>query len=88
MSCLFTVYVGPGAMGSGVAEIMGVLNGLNLDGVISLSSLFVKIIGTTFAVSGGLCIGKEGPLLHIGAILGVIVCYLPFDGVRVLQNDV
>ena len=67
---------------------MGILNGLNLEGVLTLKVLFVKIVGTTFAVSGGLCIGKEGPLLHIGAIVGIVMCYLPFDGVRILQNDV
>jgi len=88
VSSLLTVYVGPGAMGSGVAEIMGTLNGLNLPDVLTIRSLLVKIVGTTFAVSGGLCIGKEGPLLHIGAIMGIVMCYLPFDGVRPLQNDV
>jgi len=88
VSTLLTVYVSPAATGSGVAETMGILNGLNLDGVLTLKALLVKIVGTTFAVSGGLCIGKEGPLLHVGAIIGIVMCYLPFDGVRILQNDV
>lgn len=29
IACLLTIYVGPGANGSGVAEIMGLLNGIN-----------------------------------------------------------
>jgi H+/Cl- antiporter ClcA len=85
---LLTIYVGPGANGSGVAEVMGLLNGINYPDVIGLKTLFVKIVGTTLAVSGGLCIGKEGPLLHIGAIIGCIMCFLPFEGIRCLQNDV
>lgn len=85
---LMTLYVGPGANGSGVAEVMGLLNGINYPQVIGFRTLITKIIGTTLAVSGGLCIGKEGPLLHIGAIVGCITCWMPIKGLRCLQNDV
>ena len=85
---LLTLYVGPGANGSGVAEVMGLLNGINYPDVIGIKTLFVKVVGTTLAVSGGLCIGKEGPLLHIGAIIGCMMAFLPFEGIRCLQNDV
>ena len=40
------------------------------------------------AVVGGLTIGKEGPLAHIGANIGVFVPYLPFDSFAHLRNDV
>ena len=76
-TCL-TVYIGPCAMGSGVAEVMGMLNGVNYTDTISFKTLFVKCFGTLFAVVGGLCIGKEGPLVHIGANIGVVSCYTPF----------
>jgi H+/Cl- antiporter ClcA len=79
IACALTIYVGPAATGGGIAEIMGILNGINYKNVISMPTFLVKIFGTVFAVSGGLCIGKEGPLLHIGAIAGVLICYLPFD---------
>lgn len=72
------VFIAPAAMGSGVAEVMGMLNGINYDKAIDFRTLFVKIFGTLFAICGGLCIGKEGPLVHIGATIGVITCYLPF----------
>jgi chloride channel 7 len=78
IAALLTVYVGPAAMGSGVAEVMGLLNGVNYTDAISFKTLFVKCIGTLFAVCGGLCIGKEGPLVHIGANVGVICCFMPF----------
>lgn len=87
-ACLLTIYVGPGANGSGIAEIMGLLNGVNYPNAIGLRTLFVKCVGTVFAVSGGLTIGKEGPLAHIGANVGAMVCQLPIKGFFTLRNDV
>jgi len=78
LAVLLTVFVGPGASGSGVVEVMGLLNGVNYPDAIGFKTLFVKCVGLLFAITGGLCMGKEGPLVHIGAILGVVTCYLPF----------
>ena len=83
-----TIFYGPGANGSGVAEIMGMLNGVNYPNAIGVKTLFTKIVGTVFAVSGGLTIGKEGPLAHIGANVGALVCHLPIKGFYTLRNDV
>ena len=85
---LMTIYIGPGANGSGVAEIMGMLNGINYPLLIGFKTLFVKVFGTLLAVAGGLCIGKEGPLAHIGANVGAIVGHIPIRGFRCLRNDV
>jgi chloride channel 7 len=74
---ILTTYYGPGAAGSGVAELIGYLNGINYPGFIEFPTLFTKIFGVTFAVLGRLCVGKEGPLAHIGAICGVLVLYIP-----------
>ena len=81
------MYIAPAAMGSGVAEVMSMLNGINYEGTINLKTLFVKIFGVLFAICSDLCIGKEGPLVHIGANVGVISCYLPFKWSEYLQND-
>jgi len=78
-----TVAWGPGANGSGVAEIMGILNGVNYKGAIGIATLLVKILGVILAVVGNLCVGKEGPLAHIGAIIGVTICYLPFEKFKI-----
>ena len=86
-SCL-TVNFGPGAMGSGVAEVMGLLNGVNYTGAIGFKTLTTKVLGILFAVVGGLCIGKEGPLVHIGANIGVMCTYMPFPWTVYLHNDV
>ena len=74
IATLLTIYVGPGASGSGIPEIMALLNGINVPLAIGARTLFVKCVGTIFAVSAGLCIGKEGPLAHIGANVGALVC--------------
>ena len=87
VAALLTVYVGPGANGSGVAEIMGFLNGVNYPKVISKWTLFVKIVGVVLAVCGSLCVGKEGPLAHIGAVTSVLVIYMPINTFEMFQND-
>ena len=87
-AAIITVFIGPGAAGGGTAELMGYLNGINIPGLISLRTLFVKIVGLGLAVSSGLCIGKEGPLAHIGAILGHCIAYLPLPCLEYFRNDV
>lgn len=88
IACLLTIYIGPGANGSGIAEIMGMLNGINYPLAISFRTFAVKCLGTLFAVAGGLTIGKEGPLAHIGANIGAFVCHLPLPKWDCLRNDV
>ena len=82
-----TVYIGPGANGSGVAEIMGLLNGVNYPKVISIRTLIVKIVAVVLAVVGSLCVGKEGPLAHIGTVTTMLIIYMPLEGFKFFQND-
>jgi H+/Cl- antiporter ClcA len=85
-ACL-TVYVAPTAAGSGVAEAMGMLNGVLYPDYVSLKVLLVKLFGLGFAVSGGLCAGKEGPLVHMGSIVGIMTAYIPMDIFKYFRND-
>ena len=82
-----TLYVAPGALASGVAECMGMLNGVKYPNYISIPTLLVKFFGCIFAVSSGICGGKEGPLVHIGACLGEFIMYLPFTFLEYFRND-
>lgn len=82
-----TVFYGPGAYGSGVADIVATLNGVNLPGVLTFPTFLTKTLASTLAVIGGLCVGKEGPLAHIGANIGVAVAYLPLPYYQHLRND-
>jgi chloride channel 7 len=82
-----TTYWTPAATGSGVAELIGYLNGVNYPGWLDMKVLVTKMIGVVFAVCARLAVGKEGPLAHIGSIVGVIVLYLPGFGFEFLRND-
>lgn len=84
---VMTVYYGPYAAGSGVPEVMGMLNGVNGAGAVYVASLITKSVCTTFAVLGNLCVGKEGPLVHIGSICGLLCPYMPFEIFRCFHND-
>ena len=85
VSCILTTWWGTGAMGSGVAEIIGYVNGVNYPECISIKTAITKIVGVVLAVAGGLTVGKEGPLAHIGGNLGAATAYIP--GMAFLRND-
>lgn len=52
IACTITLKIAPGAAGSGIAEIMGYLNGVNVDKLIGIWVLIVKVFGVAFAISG------------------------------------
>jgi H+/Cl- antiporter ClcA len=85
-SCM-TVYWAPASTGSGVAEIIAYMNGVNYPGIFGFATFATKAIGVVLAVVGGLTIGKEGPLGHIGANVGCFIPYLPFKDFNYLRND-
>uniref|UniRef100_A0A671QKL9 Chloride channel protein n=1 Tax=Sinocyclocheilus anshuiensis TaxID=1608454 RepID=A0A671QKL9_9TELE len=60
----------PVAAGSGIPEIKSYLNGVKIPGIVRLRTFICKVTGVLFAVAGGLFVGKEGPMIHSGAILG------------------
>ena len=77
LACLVCLLVAPGGAGSGIPQIMAYLNGVRVhfdsndaDHFASFRLLAVKIVGTILSVSSFLAIGMEGPLIHIGAIVG------------------
>ena len=64
-----TITVGPGANGSGIAELIAYLNGVNYPKLISWNVLFIKSFCVIVGIAAVLCVGKEGPLAHIGACI-------------------
>ena len=87
LASVLTVYYGPGATGSGITELICYLNGVNYPKLMSFESLFTKIFGVIGAVVGNLCVGKEGPMAHIGACIGAGVAYFPLPNFEYLRND-
>ncbi|KAF5599846.1 CLC chloride channel [Fusarium pseudoanthophilum] len=61
------------AAGSGIPEIKTVLSGFCIPYLFDLKVLIVKAIGSIFAVATGMCLGKEGPFVHISACVGYLV---------------
>jgi hypothetical protein len=62
-------FVEPIAAGSGISEVKCYLNGIKMPHVVRLSTLITKAVGVVFSVSGGMIIGKEGPMIHSGAVV-------------------
>lgn len=61
------------AAGSGIPEIKTILSGFVIPHFLTLRVLVVKAVGATFAVATGMCLGKEGPFVHISTCVGYLV---------------
>jgi len=61
------------AAGSGIPEIKTILSGFVIPGFLDFKVLFVKAVGAVFAVATGMCLGKEGPFVHISTCVGYLV---------------
>lgn len=57
------------AAGSGIPQIKCYLNGVLVPHVVRMKTLLCKVIGVIFSVAGGLAVGKEGPMIHAGAVV-------------------
>ena len=82
-----TVCWAPGATGSGIAELIAYLNGVNYPNLFGKRTFVTKFFGVILAVVGGLIVGKEGPLAHMGANIGVFITYLPIPNFEFFRND-
>jgi len=56
--------------GSGIPEIKCYLNGVKVARVVRIKTLLCKVFGVLFSVAAGLAVGKEGPMIHSGAVVG------------------
>ncbi|KAI5625881.1 H(+)/Cl(-) exchange transporter 5 isoform X1 [Silurus asotus] len=66
----------PYACGSGIPEIKTILSGFIIRGYLGKWTLVIKTITLVLAVSSGLSLGKEGPLVHVACCCGNIFCHL------------
>jgi H+/Cl- antiporter ClcA/CBS domain-containing protein len=64
------VYFEPAASGGGIPDVMAYLNGVHLRKAMNLRTFIAKTISCICAVAGGLPVGLEAPLIHLGAITG------------------
>ncbi|XP_065201753.1 H(+)/Cl(-) exchange transporter 7 [Planococcus citri] len=66
---LMVVYIEPMALGSGIPQVKCYLNGVKIPRIVRVKTLLVKSVGVITAVVGGLAGGKEGPMIHSGAVV-------------------
>ncbi|XP_071490057.1 chloride channel protein C-like [Diadema antillarum] len=64
------VYLRPSAAGSGMPELIGFLNGTKVRHIFNVKTLVVKFFSCVCAVSSGLPVGPEGPMIHMGSLIG------------------
>nr|XP_033335693.1 H(+)/Cl(-) exchange transporter 7 [Megalopta genalis] len=69
IGALLVSYIEPVAAGSGIPQVKCYLNGIKVPRVVRIKTLAVKIIGVICTVVGGLAGGKEGPMIHSGAVV-------------------
>ncbi len=62
-------YFAPLAALSGLPPVKAYLNGVNVPNLLTLRTLVAKVAGVTLVVSSGLPLGREGPMVHTGAIV-------------------
>ena len=67
VAALPVVFLEPSAAGSGIPEVITVLNGIKMPTTLRLKTLACKVFGIIFAVASGLPCGYEGPMVAIGA---------------------
>ena len=63
----------PEAAGSGIPHVKAYLNGVRLDGALRPRTLLAKVVGVSCCVACGMPAGREGPMVHAGAIVANIV---------------
>ncbi|KAL3653816.1 hypothetical protein CASFOL_003497 [Castilleja foliolosa] len=73
VAAVLCVFFAPAAAGPGIPEIKAYLNGVDTPDMFGATTLIVKIIGSIGAVSAGLDLGKEGPLVHIGSCIASLL---------------
>lgn len=61
------------AAGSGIPEIKTILSGFVIPHFLDFKVLAIKAIGAVFAVASGMCLGKEGPFVHISTCVAYLV---------------
>ncbi|KAM4684536.1 chloride channel protein C-like [Amazona ochrocephala] len=69
----------PAGSPSGLPEIIGYLNGTSLQHLFNIKTFLGTFVSCVLAVASGLFCGPEGPMIHLGALVGC--------GLSQLQSD-
>uniref|UniRef100_A0A0M3IAD7 Chloride channel protein n=1 Tax=Ascaris lumbricoides TaxID=6252 RepID=A0A0M3IAD7_ASCLU len=61
------------AVGSGIPEVKVIMHGFAMKNYLTLKTMVAKMVGLTLALGSGLPVGKEGPFVHMGAIVASLL---------------
>lgn len=75
-AALVCKYISPQAIGSGIPEVKVIMNGFFLPNYLTMRTLVAKVLSLTLTLGSGLPVGKEGPFVHMGAIVGHLLSKL------------
>ena len=73
-SAWLTSVFSPYAAGSGIPEIKVILGGFMIQRFLGFWTLLIKVVGLVLSVGSGICIGKEGPFVHVCMCVGNLWC--------------
>ena len=69
VAAVCTIYIEPISGGSGIPDVKTYLQGVKVPRLLRFSTLVCKSVGVMFSVAAGLMVGKEGPMIHCGAVI-------------------
>ena len=82
----------PYACGSGIPEIKTILSGFIIRGYLGKWTFLIKSVSIMLAVAAGLCLGKEGPMVHMACCTGNILVrnnlFLCYSGINKCYSSV
>ncbi|TMS32432.1 hypothetical protein L596_000268 [Steinernema carpocapsae] len=76
LAAIFCNVVSKQAIGSGIPEVKVIMHGFMLKNYLTFKTLVAKIVGLTLTLGSGLPVGKEGPFVHMGAIVASLLTKL------------
>ncbi|KAF6020441.1 hypothetical protein EB796_021244 [Bugula neritina] len=80
---VFVVYLRPSAAGSGIPELICFLNGTQVRHIFNVKTLVIKFISCCLSVGSGLPVGPEGPMIHLGSLVGAGISQFKSDTLKV-----
>lgn len=66
-------YISKQAIGSGIPEVKVIMNGFTLQNYLTFRTLIAKMLSLVMVLGAGMPLGKEGPFVHMGAIVATLL---------------
>ncbi|XP_013403924.1 chloride channel protein C [Lingula anatina] len=77
------VFLRPSAGGSGIPELIGFLNGAVVRHIFNVKTLVIKFFSAMCVVGAGMPVGPEGPMIHLGSLVGAGLSQFKSDTLKV-----